>query len=158
MNRRGAFVHVVLGWAYQGQGTHEEAVEELRTAVQESPDDAWALAALAQGLAAAGQRDEARLALQQLDVVAAQRYASPYDRAAIHAALGEIDVAFEWLDRAFAERSALLVFLTWDPRLDPLRRDPRFRLLMTRMGFPENVIQRTTTLTERMATAPATRS
>ncbi|HSF78730.1 MAG TPA: winged helix-turn-helix domain-containing protein [Steroidobacteraceae bacterium] len=153
MNRRGAFVHIILGWAYQGQGAHQEAVAALRTAVQESPGDAWALAALAQGLAAAGQREEARLALQQLDAIAAQEYTSPYDRAAIHAALGEADIAFEWLDRAFAERSTLLVFLTWDPRLDPLRRDPRFRRLMTQMGFPEDVIRRTTTLAERMASA-----
>lgn len=43
-----------------------------------------------------------------------------------HAAVGEPDGAFEWLQRAWELRDPWLVFLTVDPRFDPLHGDPRF--------------------------------
>ena len=48
----------------------------------------------------------------------------------IHAALGERDPAFDWLDRAYEERSAWLPYIRVEPRLDPLRNDERFTSLV----------------------------
>jgi hypothetical protein len=47
--------------------------------------------------------------------------------------LGDNDRAFEWLEKAFQERAALLPFLNVEPMLDPLRRDSRFTDPMGRM-------------------------
>jgi hypothetical protein len=47
--------------------------------------------------------------------------------------LGEKDRAFEWLEKAYEERSDLLVYLKVEPRLDSLRGDPRFADLLRRM-------------------------
>jgi hypothetical protein len=50
----------------------------------------------------------------------------------VHAALGNVDAALQRLERALEERSHDIVFLAVDPRLDPLRGDPRFTRLARR--------------------------
>jgi hypothetical protein len=57
------------------------------------------------------------------------------DMALVYTALGEIDLAFEWLEMAFEERAGLLVWLYPDPAADPLRSDPRFDDLMRRISL-----------------------
>jgi hypothetical protein len=59
-----------------------------------------------------------------------------YGIALVHAGLGEKDQAFEWLERAYAERDKGMLFLLVDQTLDPLRSDPRFDDLVRRMNFP----------------------
>jgi hypothetical protein len=51
--------------------------------------------------------------------------------------LGRMDLAFEWLDEAFNERSRGLVMLKTAPWLEFLRHDARFDDLLRRMNFPE---------------------
>jgi hypothetical protein len=58
---------------------------------------------------------------------------SPVAFVMLHAALGEDDAAFTWLDRAYEERRWWLVYLNVEPTLDGLRADPRFRRLQERM-------------------------
>jgi serine/threonine-protein kinase len=88
-------------------------------------------------LARAGRTDQARAELDRLIELARHRYVPAYDIASVHAALGDADQAFQWLDRAFAEPSALLGTLRADPVMDPLRGDPRYRELERRLRLPE---------------------
>ena len=53
----------------------------------------------------------------------------------MHLAQGDLDQAFAWLDRAVVERSEWLVYLRVDPSVDPLRDDPRFAVLLRRVGL-----------------------
>jgi hypothetical protein len=58
---------------------------------------------------------------------------------ALHSALiGETEEAMTWLERAYEERHPLVILAKVDPRLDPLRSDPRFQDLLRRIGFLEN--------------------
>lgn len=60
-----------------------------------------------------------------------------YFAVTFHAALGEKDKAFAELNKAYEKREYFLVLLKVDPRLDPLRDDPRFAELMRRVGLPQ---------------------
>jgi tetratricopeptide (TPR) repeat protein len=51
------------------------------------------------------------------------------------AMVGEIDLAFLWLERAIDARESQAIWLKIDPRLKPLRGDPRYRLLAARLGL-----------------------
>ena len=93
------------------------------------------VAALGHAYAIAGDRRQAKKLLQTLSDRAKQSYVSPFDLALIHAALGDKDKAFALLDKAVAERSTFLVYSKWEPRLDPLRADPRFQELLRRIGL-----------------------
>lgn len=54
--------------------------------------------------------------------------------AAANAQLGELDKAFESLEKLFDRRAIMLIHIGRDPRLDPLRNDPRFDDLLRRIG------------------------
>ena len=52
-----------------------------------------------------------------------------------HAAAGDMDRAFEALERAYQARSASLVYLHLDPGYAPLRSDPRYQEPVQRIGM-----------------------
>jgi len=58
---------------------------------------------------------------------------SPFDIAVIYTGLGDRDQAFGWLAKAYDNRPRAMLSLKVNPRLDPLRSDPRFATLMRRM-------------------------
>jgi hypothetical protein len=49
----------------------------------------------------------------------------------------EPDLAFEWLERAYAQRDGGLSEMSVSPRFRALHRDPRWRAFMKKMGFEE---------------------
>jgi len=55
----------------------------------------------------------------------------------LYASLAETDAAFEWLEKAYANRDDRLVFVMTDPLMDSLSKDPRFHNLSSRIGLPE---------------------
>ncbi len=56
----------------------------------------------------------------------------------VYARLGATDDALRWLELAVDERSERVLWLRVDPRADPLRADPRFAALLTRLPGPPN--------------------
>jgi hypothetical protein len=85
----------------------------------------------------AGRRAEAQKVLDQLTARAKQKYVPAYFSARIYAGLGQKDKAFEWLEKAFDDRSIGMSFgtIAVDPVFDPLRSDPRFHDLLRRMNL-----------------------
>jgi hypothetical protein len=55
--------------------------------------------------------------------------------AATYAQAGEVDHAFEWLEKAVDQGSLELVYLGIRPEFDPLRGDPRYSTLLQRLGL-----------------------
>jgi hypothetical protein len=53
----------------------------------------------------------------------------------VYAKLGETDQAFEWLERAYLERSSWMTVLKSDPRFESLRSDPRYIDLLRSLGL-----------------------
>ncbi len=85
--------------------------------------------------AVAGQRSEAEKILEESNQLSRQRYVSPSHRALIYTGLGEKELAFEWLEKAYEDRNWVLVLLKVHPMFDPLRSDPRFTDLLQRMNL-----------------------
>jgi serine/threonine-protein kinase len=127
--------HFFVGWTYAQTGDCEAAIAAYENARR--IDDAPLLrAALAHLYATNGDVPLARDLLVEMLDLADKRHVSPYHFAVVHAALGNTDEAFRRLEEACAARSEALVWLKVDPRLDPLRPDPRFDSLMRRVGLP----------------------
>ena len=92
---------------------------------------------LALAYAASGKAEEAEAIYDELLARSRREYVQPSWLALINAALGKKDDAFEWLDRAYDERDAILVCVKYFRGSDPLRDDPRFDALLKRLGFEE---------------------
>ena len=112
--------------ALESSGDTEEALRQYRMATVLCPDIAWLRALEGICLANSGRRAEASAILQQLEELRKTEYVDAYFQAILQHALGRKDEAFLELERAVDENSAALFVLDVDPRVDPLRADPRF--------------------------------
>ncbi len=131
-----AFAQISLGRSYAEQGKFDEGIAICKKAQQLS-DGGAATVVLGYIYSLQGRPEETRKILREMETVAKRRYVSPYTLAMLNADIGEKDKAFQWLDRAYDERSEFLVGVKADPRFDYLRSDPRFIDLMQRLGFSD---------------------
>lgn len=75
---------------------------------------------------------------KQLDLLtenAKEGYVSPMFFAIACAHLNRKDEAFQWLEKAYRERSSWIVFLKTDPQFDTLRSDPRMNVMLKKVGL-----------------------
>ena len=137
MNCDFAPAHLWLGRSYQQIGRFDDAITEFRYVEQMIPE--WPVAIAARGSleGAAGRPEKAKAVITELQELATRRFVTAYGVALVYAAIDDAEIAFTWLDRAFAERSHWLVWLRLDPRFDALRADPRFSGLLDRIKFPQ---------------------
>ncbi|HEV8130891.1 MAG TPA: hypothetical protein VGQ81_06545 [Acidobacteriota bacterium] len=112
-----------------------EALVEFRKAKRSSSASADALAAIGHTFGVWARRREAKAALEDLKKMSQKSYVSSGHFAMVHLGLGDKDAAFDWLDKACAERYAWLVFLKVDPVFDCLSSDPRFATLAGKIGL-----------------------
>jgi TolB-like protein len=83
-----------------------------------------------------GKREEAEEVMRVLQSISKERYVPPYAMAIVQAGLGRYEQALDWLERCYEARDVHVVFLTVDPKWDPLRADARFAAFLQRCGFP----------------------
>jgi len=87
--------------------------------------------------ATCGDTVRARQMLERLHALEEKQYVDPVTFAQVHGALGEVDVALDWYEKAFADRTPNMVFTAILPGLSPeLVGNPRYQALVDRMGFP----------------------
>jgi tetratricopeptide (TPR) repeat protein len=130
--------HYFLAVGYEGSGQFEQAVPEYQRAVDLSQRDSDATAGLAHVYATMGKRAEAEKILGDLLRQSKTSYVSPYMIAAIYSGLGQNDKAFEFLEKAYQEKSPdIAYFIKADLRIDTLRSDSRFQDLLRRIGLPQ---------------------
>jgi len=124
------------GLAYEQKGMYREAIAELQRAINLSGGSLHIKAELGHAYAIAGETTPALEILTELISGLAETHISKYDIAVIHIGLGQKDQALETLENAHQERSEWLRYLKVDPRLDPLRGDPRFEKLVNQVLPP----------------------
>ena len=149
-----------VAWAYYMARRYHEAIEQLRRVLDMDPTYSPARTLLARAYAMVGWHNDAIREIEPIprgfEAIAAQVYAQAgqpdrarellasatlphnngnprYQIAAAFAGLGDREQALVWLERAFEVHDPGLVHIARDPRLDPLRGDPRFDVLVARL-------------------------
>ena len=136
MDPNSASAYANLGVAYEEKRMYEEAMAEIKRAIAlTGDDDPETMALLAGVYAVSGNIHEANRVLEKLKEQSKWRYVDPYEIAVIFTGLDEKDYAFEELEKGYELRSLSMVRLKVDPRLDPLKSDPRFKDLLVRVGL-----------------------
>lgn len=126
--------HNLLAVVYAQKGLPNEARAEAEKARSLSPG-LWGRIALGRVHAIIGNQAEAREILAEVEQESKSRNLSRAAYCAtMHALLGEPDQAFDWLNRAFAEREPTLVYLNQFPDFQCMHDDPRFQDLLRRIG------------------------
>ena len=128
---------LILYWlwlAYEQHGDFGKALAELRKLIHPGTEPEK------QGIHEETLTRESYMAalrdvLPQLQVLRDRRALATLDVAAIHTLLGETDLAFECMDKAYRDRDSRLPFVKLDPRFDSLRADARFDDLLRRMNL-----------------------
>jgi tetratricopeptide (TPR) repeat protein len=119
-------------------GNYKQAVNEFQKALELSGDDFTTKASLAHVYAVSGDKTEAEKILNELKQKLTSNNLS-YQIAEIYIGLGHKDQAFQWLEKAYEDRSEWLAWIAIEPKLDPIRGDPRFAELLRRMNLPSSV-------------------
>jgi tetratricopeptide (TPR) repeat protein len=130
-----AAAHRLLSLAYQGKGVFDDAVIENQKWGSLTGNKVESAITLAQLYAVSGQAEEAKRlidGLQRDKLVTDQLHRG---LALVHAALGENDLAFKYLEESYDRREEALLTLKIDPKVDPLRSDPRFTVLLRKIGI-----------------------
>jgi adenylate cyclase len=78
-----------------------------------------------------GRKTESDAALKELETKSALD--SAYGIAELHAYRGEIDSAFQWLDRAYRQHDGGMIQVRVDPLLQNLHRDQRYKSVLVKM-------------------------
>jgi tetratricopeptide (TPR) repeat protein len=124
--------HLYRGMAYEQKGMFDKAIADLESATDSQGGSGFS-GALGHAYAVAGKKAEARMLLR--DLKESKHYFPPYQLALIHVGLGEKEEALNLLEKAYDERYPWMMHLAVEPRLDPLRSEPRFKDLINRIGL-----------------------
>jgi tetratricopeptide (TPR) repeat protein len=132
-----ALAHVLVGYADLEAGRHDEAIAEFEHAellFGEKPVPSYHLA---HAYATTGRTKEARRILDIFVAQAEKEYFPGHIIARIYAALGEEELALDWLERAYEDRSAHMPIIRIYPSFKDLHSEPRFQEIVRKMEFPE---------------------
>ena len=131
------YAHDILGNVLEHKGHIEEAVLEYEKSARFSAIDPSILAQLARAYFLVGRKAEAQQLWDRLKSLSERQYVPAYSLALVQSAFGDKDQAIRSLEKSYEGHapfdSSDLGWILVDHRLDPLRSDPRFKKLITRI-------------------------
>jgi TolB-like protein/tetratricopeptide (TPR) repeat protein len=126
-----------LGLSYVRLGKYDEGIARIRKAIElERGTDPAMLADLAYALANAGQTEEARRIASDLVAYHRDHGAGASAVALAFASVGDRELAFRWLERAYREHSIGIIGIAASFPFEKLREDPRFEKMLRKIGIP----------------------
>ena len=125
--------HAVIGWAYTQQKKYPQAIAELQAAARLSGGNPVYLCGLGRAYALSGQTAAARKILVEAGATAPEPRGTGSALAALYLALGETEQALHWLEIT-APGDIQANWLRVEPAFDPLRGNPRFAAVLSRIG------------------------
>ncbi|HSY63389.1 MAG TPA: tetratricopeptide repeat protein, partial [Terriglobales bacterium] len=120
---------LMLGKIYVLQGRPQDALPEIER-VRDEPQRAFLYAIAYYAL---GRKKESDAALSEL---IAKHPSDSFHIAEVYAFRNQSNEAFEWLDRAYAQRNSGLIGTKVDPLLKSLHNDPRFAEFLKKLNLP----------------------
>jgi TolB-like protein/tRNA A-37 threonylcarbamoyl transferase component Bud32/lipoprotein NlpI len=136
-----SYVHFTLGLVYWEKSMLEEAVKEIRKEKEltrgDSPLESILDAFLGWYSMSLGKKDKTKELLNNLLMKSQESYVPPTSIASLYFTLGENDQGFEWLEKAYQVRDWFLSFIKINSLYDPVRTDPRFKLMLKKMNLDE---------------------
>jgi len=127
--------HYFLSQAYVQKRMYEEAIAESQKALGLNGGLPVSVGTLGYAHAISRNKGEAQKLLEELIKQSQGRLGISFHIAEIYTGLGDKEKAFEWLHKAFDERSDQLLNLKVDPIFDSLRSDSRFTKLLKKVGL-----------------------
>jgi TolB-like protein/Flp pilus assembly protein TadD len=132
-----AHAHEYLGNVLEHKDRIEEALVEYETAARLSATEPNILAQLARAYLLVGRKAETQQLWDQLKSLSERQYVPAYSLALVQLAFGDKDEAIRLLEKSYEDHAPFdsgdLGWILIDHRLDPLRSDPRFKKLVTRI-------------------------
>jgi TolB-like protein/Tfp pilus assembly protein PilF len=129
--------HGQLGNVLEHRGQLKEAIVEYEKGFNSAGSDPIDLADLAAAYFRIGRKTEAQQLWDKLKSLSERQYVPAYSMAVVQLAADNKDEAVRLLEKSYEDRapfdSADLGWILVDHRLDPLRSDPRFKKLITRI-------------------------
>jgi TolB-like protein/Flp pilus assembly protein TadD len=125
----------LLGQTYILESRYEEGISEIEKALDLSKNNALILSGLGWAYAISNRKSDAREIVDELKRRTINEYIRPYLFAKIYASLGEIDRAFEWLEKAYEEHDVSLSFMLSDETLVMLHSDQRYNRLVKKINL-----------------------
>jgi tetratricopeptide (TPR) repeat protein len=129
--------HMRLGRALAAKGALGAAIGEYQKA-RALNDNPFVLGLLGHAYASSGNKTEALKIVDQLKELSKKRYVPAYSFALVYLGLGDKEEALRWLEKSYQDRGPALGRIKNEPFLDPLRGDPRFEELVTKVFAPKN--------------------
>jgi tetratricopeptide (TPR) repeat protein len=119
-----------LSLIYLLQGRPQDGLRDIES-VPYDPTRAWLYSLTYYAL---GRKKESDAALSEL--ITKYHAVNAFEIATIYAFRNQTDEAFEWLDRAYAQRDPSLMSTKIDPLLKSLHNDPRFAAFLKKLNLP----------------------
>ena len=125
----------IVDFVYIEKGMYTEALADTKN-WHEPGSSPWFWAMLAATYGRAGQQPEAQRALDKLLELNRRQQIDPSALIWAYIGMGNKEQALVWLEKAYSQHSSL-TSLKVDPIFDPLRSDPRFQDLLSRVGLAQ---------------------
>lgn len=136
MDKNFLIARFILGLTYARIGEGAASIREFQKAREISGENPLVLSGLAHTYGSARKPQMGKPFLDKLRALSAEQYISPYHLAFACVASGLREEAIGELERGCEKRSSFLPLLQIEPAWDPLREDPRFAAIVSRMNFP----------------------
>lgn len=124
-----------LGMTYTVAGRYHEAASVYKKAIQLSGNRLVMVSMLGFSEGLAGHPEATCKIIQDFRQLSKTSHVSPYYFGILEMGLGEMERAYEYLDKAYEERDGILIFLAADPVAERAWGDPRFVRLAKKMGL-----------------------
>jgi len=122
--------HFNLGVVLKGAGRLQDAAASNQKAIELNPDDPYYPAGIAWAYAKDGNREQALVYIRRAEAAGVPLK----EIGLVYGSLGDLDTAFDYLERGFEAEPGTLANIAADPSADPLRDDPRWDELLEKLA------------------------